>query len=97
MVHLVSCIWVMVARFSNDINETWMSDGYIELSPYEQYLTSFYFTITTITTVGYGDISINTWIEKIIVIILMISGVIAFTFASGSLATILQSIDNQNC
>ena len=26
----------------------------------------------------------------------MISGVIAFTFASGSLATILQSIDNQN-
>lgn len=27
------------------------------MSEGEKYLTSFYFTITTITTVGYGDIS----------------------------------------
>jgi uncharacterized membrane protein (UPF0182 family) len=66
-----------------------MGDGYFEISAYEQYLTSFYFTITTITTVGYGDININTWSEKIMCILIMISGVISFTFASGSLASIL--------
>jgi uncharacterized membrane protein (UPF0182 family) len=66
-----------------------MGDGYIEMSASEQYLTSFYFTITTITTVGYGDISINTPLEKIFCIIIMIIGVLAFTFASGSLASIL--------
>ena len=69
---------------------------YFGLSPYEQYLTSFYFTITTITTVGYGDITISTWSEKIFCTIMMIMGVMTFSFASGSLASIIQSIDNQN-
>lgn len=51
------------------------------------YLTSFYFTVTTITTVGYGDISGATKSEKIFCILIMVIGVIAFSFASGSLAS----------
>ena len=66
-----------------------MGDGYFEVSAYEQYLISFYFTITTITTVGYGDISIGTWSERITCILLMIAGVSAFSFASGALASII--------
>ncbi len=49
------------------------------------YLTSFYFTITTITTVGYGDYSAHTFLEKIVCIFIMFIGVMAFSFASGSL------------
>lgn len=95
MVHLVSCIWVIMAQFSNDPEKTWMGVGdYLRISAYEQYLTSFYFTITTITTVGYGDITISTWQEKIFCTVIMVTGVINFSFASGSLASILQSIDN---
>jgi hypothetical protein len=95
MVHLVSCIWVMMANFHTDHSETWMGTGdYYRLSAYEQYLTSFYFTITTITTVGYGDITIGTWSEKIFCTIMMVTGVITFSFASGSLASIIHSIDN---
>lgn len=52
-----------------------------------QYLTAFYFTITTITTVGYGDFSPGTFIEKIVGIFIMFVGVMAFSFASGSLAS----------
>ena len=49
-----------------------------------------YFTVTTITTVGYGDISGNqTQSEKIFCIFIMVAGVIAFSFASGSLASII--------
>lgn len=55
----------------------------------EKYLTSVYFTVTTITTVGYGDVSISTKMEKIFCIMIMLIGVIAFSFASGSLASIL--------
>ena len=62
----------------------------------EKYLTSIYFTVTTITTVGYGDVSISTKLEKIFCIFTMLTGVIAFSFASGSLASILQSYDIQN-
>ena len=60
-----------------------------EMPAPEKYLTSIYFTVTTITTVGYGDVSISTKLEKIFCIVTMLTGVIAFSFASGSLASIL--------
>ena len=60
----------------------------------EQYLTSIYFTVTTITTVGYGDISGGTFSEKIAAIVLMLLGVISFSVASASLSSIFSSFDN---
>ena len=37
--------------------DTWMNDIYImNLGSWDLYITSFYFTVSTITTVGYGDI-----------------------------------------
>ena len=65
------------------------------MEPGEQYLTSVYFTITTITTVGYGDMSIRTPLEKVFCIFLMLVGVLAFSFASGSLASTLQNLDTE--
>ena len=62
----------------------------------EQYLTSVYFTVTTITTVGYGDHSGNTIAEKIFCVFIMIIGVMSFSFFSGSLASIIQFYDCQN-
>ncbi len=57
------------------------------------YVTSFYFTTTTILTVGYGDISAVSMSEKILCIILMIIGVISFSFATGSLSSIIANYD----
>lgn len=71
-----------------------MSGGVANLDDGNQYLTAFYFTITTITTVGYGDYSPGTVVEKIIGILLMFVGVMAFSFISGSLSSYLQQQDN---
>ena len=60
------------------------------------YILSLYFTVTTITTVGYGDILAGTTIERIFGTFIMILGVISFSVASGSLASILQNYDNHN-
>lgn len=60
---------------------------------YELYVTSFYFTVTTIVTVGYGDIHAYNTVERVISIFLMIIGVIAFSFATGSLSSILSNYD----
>ena len=60
---------------------------YAAESSSDLYLTSFYFTITTITTVGYGDFSASTVGEKIVCMFIMLAGVIAFSFASGSLSS----------
>ena len=62
-------------------------------TPTGLYIMSYYFTVTTITTVGYGDFSANGTIERVISVILMVAGVFAFSFATGSLSTIILSFD----
>lgn len=56
-------------------------------------MTSFYFTVTTIVTVGYGDITAVNTGERMIAIFLMIIGVISFSFATGSLSSIISNYD----
>ena len=50
----------------------------------------------TITTVGYGDISLVNLLEKVFATIIMIIGVFSFSFANGSLASIIQNFDHMN-
>lgn len=56
-------------------------------------MTAFYFTITTITTVGYGDYSPGTFVEKLFGVLIMFIGVMAFSFASGALTNLMQTQD----
>lgn len=48
------------------------------------------------TTVGYGDYSPTNIVERIFVICLMLIGVIFFSFASASFASILQNYEQLN-
>ena len=57
-------------------------------------MVSLYFTMTTITTVGFGDISGGTISEKMICIALMVIGVISFSFSTGTLSSILSNLDS---
>ena len=57
------------------------------------YWISFYWTITTVTTVGYGDISGTNTAERIFCAITMVVGVIAFSFVNGALASIISESD----
>ena len=52
--------------------------------------------MTTITTVGYGDISANNNFEMIYCSFLMLVGVISFSFANGALASIISNSDAAN-
>jgi hypothetical protein len=73
-------------------------ETYLELKYTEKelYWTSFYWTVTTITTVGYGDISGGNNMERIFCSVVMIVGVFAFSFANGSLASIMSNYDSSN-
>lgn len=54
-----------------------------------------YFTVTTILTVGYGDITAFSLGEKVICIFLMLIGVISFSFATGALSSIISNLDSK--
>jgi hypothetical protein len=49
--------------------------------------------VATIATVGFGDISASTLYEKIFVILVMLIGVTAFSFATGSLSSLMNNLD----
>lgn len=96
--HISSCFWIMIAYFANEeFTGTWMEEYVAEgYSERDLYWTSFYWTITTITTVGYGDISGGNNLERAFCSIVMIVGVFAFSFANGSLASIMSNYDQSN-
>lgn len=60
--HVVACIWIIAAKIDSAVEDTWLS-GYDLEQTGQLYLTSLYFTVTTITTVGYGDMSATTHLE----------------------------------
>lgn len=66
------------------------------MDPRQLYVLAIYWTIQTITTVGYGDLDITNTLEVVFCSIIMVVGVMSFSFANGSLTSILSSYDSQN-
>lgn len=89
-VHLLSCFWILLATFVSDRN-SWMSHATEVKSGIEIYCMAFYFIVTTMTTVGYGDMYANNLYEQIFCTILMLIGVTFFAMVSGSLASMMNS------
>jgi hypothetical protein len=81
--------------FDEDQKNNWIyRGGYNDMDDIDLFVTSVYFTVTTIVTVGYGDIGpVNTG-EKVICIFLMLIGVISFSLGTGALSSIISNYDS---
>ena len=97
--HITTCLWLIIATqmssSSKDYSGTWI--GKFDFENYNAsalYCVAMYWTITTITTVGYGDIEGTNDLERIFCSIIMIIGVILFSLANGALASIVENGDD---
>jgi len=63
-------------------------------SEWDLYISAFYFTVTTLVTVGYGDITAYSKEEKLFSIALMLLGVVSFSLSTGTIASIISSYDS---
>jgi len=79
----------------------WVACGWIHLNPgflvnsdnTTRYIRSLYWSVTTLTTIGYGDITPTTNIQTIYTMGVMIVGVGIYGYVIGNIATILSSLD----
>ncbi len=82
--HLISCAWIAV----------WDDPALLNpLNSSHPYLRAFYWTMTTLTTIGYGDITPNTSLETFFVIIVELIGAGMYGFIIGNIANIIANID----
>ena len=63
---------------------------------FDRYLLSFYFSIITMVTVGYGDITPSTTSEIIYVIIFTLLSVTVFGYIINTIGQIFQDISRQD-
>ena len=97
MNHLCACFWYFMAKIEDFSPDSWVVRlGYIDSSNVELYIISFYWTLTTVTTVGYGDITAGTTIERIYNLFIMSFGVLLYSFAIGSLSSIVSTLDQKS-
>lgn len=78
----------------------WMSMGWLAIvkadplkSDFENYVDAFYWCVTTLTTVGYGDITPVGVIQKMYTILIEIMGVGVYGYLIGNIASILAKKD----
>lgn len=95
--HLMTCFWCMLPR-SYHFRTNWevvynMQDAGI----FEKYLAGFYWLITTVCTIGYGDIAPRNDLEIAVAIVVMSGGVFFYSYTISSITSIIASANLQNC
>jgi len=96
--HVVACLWYILNNFEMDSDEFiwfYMNDLQ-DLAILDLYMACLYFTVQTVVTVGYGDLHCYSTYERLFASILMLIGVFVYSFAIGSLTSLMSSVDQKN-
>ena len=77
-IHLITCSWFVI----NPENH---------LPDIDRYIRAFYWTMTTLTTTGYGDMTPQTNVARIFSTIVMVTGFSSFSFIAANIASMILS------
>ncbi|KAM3139802.1 hypothetical protein pb186bvf_008044 [Paramecium bursaria] len=91
--HIIGCFWYILGTTET---ENWILAYFtdVELDKMTLYITSLYWSITTMLTVGYGDVLPVNQNEKIYAILTMLIGCCLFGYVMNSIGVIFDRINN---
>ncbi|XP_061564158.1 potassium voltage-gated channel subfamily H member 6 [Cololabis saira] len=104
--HWLACIWYAIGFVERPYTETgWLdnlaeqlgkayndSDSSSGPSVKDKYITALYFTLSSLTSVGFGNVSPNTNSEKIFSICVMVIGSLMYASIFGNVSAIIQRL-----
>ena len=98
LLHVIGCIWAAIAVLTIDEErDNWIRDKDITNdSLVSKYISSCYWAVVTISTVGYGDITPTNDIEMITTIILMFVGVTMYSYIISRLTSIFAQVNSKS-
>ena len=89
----IACLWLWVGLAEMD-PQGWIQRLQLSRTNFpDLYLHSLYWTVTTLATVGYGDITPKTTLEIGLAIAMMMTGAILLAFAVGNVVSIISQLD----
>ena len=96
MAHLMGSFFFFIGRRQDPgaSGGRWIDAERLVDAPFHfQYITSVYWALTTLGTVGYGDVTASSDIERLFTIMCMFLGAMIYATIFGTLTTVIQNLD----
>lgn len=96
--HWLGCFYFIVSRLEGFEEGSWtrtFEGGILERPPAEQYLIVIYWALTTMTTIGYGDITPGTNGERVYGLFAMWVGAGIFAYALTNVVTLVFNMNQE--
>jgi hypothetical protein len=93
LLHNISCIYIIIGKFTYP---NWIIKLDLNNNDFNKiYICSLYYIISTVTTVGYGDISTYTCLERIFGIILLIAGIMGYSVTLTNVSSYINKMNSK--
>jgi len=96
LTHISTCLWIFIGSMNDyNIQKSWLNtiSNYWFMSKFDIYISSLYFNLLTIYTVGYGDIVSKNNTERIYNIFILSIGNLLFSFGISYLSFLFANIN----
>ena len=100
VLHLLACFWLMFSLLNIELfdgdSQTWLkTHNLVQQEWYVQYIYSFYWSVVTMMTVGYGDIVPQNCLEVVYATITIIFGCGVYGYYLNTVGILLQDIHKE--
>eukprot|EP00873_Tetraselmis_striata_P023243 jgi/Tetstr1/443507/TSEL_031511.t1 len=95
--HWIACAWSLVVVLERYRQDNWVETFFgvsvMELPSFDLYVGSLYWAVMTVSTIGYGDVLPSTSLERVFVILAMLTGAFAYGYIIGAVSGIVATRD----